>query len=338
MLTKPIGSLGRLEELAAWYAAARGEFPPPALERVELAVFAADHGVVVEGVSAYGSASTAAVVTNVMAGGAAVNALARSTNVEVVLVDVGVAGDLSAAPASPVVPLTSRWIRAGTRNLRREPAMTQGEAERALDAGRVTARDAVARGADVIALGEIGIGNTTAAAALVSACTGFVPDAVVGRGTGIDDATRARKVRVVEDALALHRGASRTPLELLACLGGLEIAAMVGCALEAARHRVPVVLDGVVTSAAALIAVALDPGLRAYLVAGHLSPEPAARIALERLELRPVLDLGMRLGEGTGAVLALGVLRAAVEAEASMATFATAGIVGRPGTDRGVVP
>ncbi len=333
-LAKPPGSLGRLEEIAAWYAAARGVHPPPAVERVVLALFAADHGVVVEGVSAYGSSNTAAVVANVMAGGAAVNALARSTRVDVALVDVGIAGDLSAAPREPLVPLASRRVRPGTGNLRREPAMSVDEARRAMEAGAATARAVIAQGAALVGLGEIGIGNTTSASALTAALTGALPGTVVGRGTGLDEEGRARKVHVVQDALALH-GASQAPLELLACLGGLEIAAMVGCALEAARARVPVVLDGVVTCAAALVAVALDPAVRAYLLAGHLSPEPAARIALEQLGLRPVLELGMRLGEGTGAVLAMGVVRAAVELEASMATFATAGIVGRAGTDSG---
>jgi nicotinate-nucleotide--dimethylbenzimidazole phosphoribosyltransferase len=273
-----------------------------------------------------------------MAGGAAVNALSRANGVEIALVDVGIAGDLSAAPTAPLVPLAARRVRAGTRNLRREAAMTVDEARRAMDAGAVTARRAVEGGADIVGLGEIGIGNTTAAAALVAAFTGAVPSAAVGRGTGIDDAVRARKVRVVQEALARHRGATAEPLGVLASLGGLEIAAMVGCALEAARLGVPVVLDGVVAGAAALVAVAMEPCLHGYLLAAHLSPEPAARLALERLELAPVLDLGMRLGEGTGAVLAMGLVRAAVELEASMATFATAGIVGRPGTDLGACP
>src|SRR5262249_16264326 len=170
-LTKPVGSLGRLEELSAWYAAARGVHPPPALRRAVLALFAADHGVVVEGVSAYPSSSTAAVVANVMAGGAAVNALAGAHGVEIALVDVGVAGDLSAAPTSPLVPLTTRRVRAGTRNLRLEAAMTVDEARRAMDAGAATAREIVEQGADIVGLGEVGIGNTTAAAALVAAFT-----------------------------------------------------------------------------------------------------------------------------------------------------------------------
>jgi nicotinate-nucleotide--dimethylbenzimidazole phosphoribosyltransferase len=334
-LTKPAGSLGRLEEISAWYAAARGTYPPRPPEHAVLALFAADHGVVVEGVSAYGSMNTAAVVANVMAGGAAVNALARSTGVAISLIDVGIAGDLSAAPRAPLVPLGSRRVRRGTGNLRREPAMTLDEAARALEAGAATAREAILAGADLLSIGEIGIGNTTAAAALAAAFAGVPASAVVGRGTGIADEVRARKVRVVEDALALHQPDHRSPLERLALLGGLEIAAMAGAILEAARRRIPVVLDGFVTGAAALVAVALEPGVRPYLLASHLSPEPGARVVLDRLELRPLLDLEMRLGEGTGGLLAVSMVRAAVDLEQSMATFATAGVVGRPGTDLG---
>jgi nicotinate-nucleotide--dimethylbenzimidazole phosphoribosyltransferase len=273
------------------------------------------------------------VVANVMAGGAAVNALARSTGVAITLVDVGIAGDLSLVPRAPLVRLLSRRVRSGTGNLRREPAMTLDEARGALEVGAATARDAIAAGADLLAIGEIGIGNTTSAAALSAAFAGVPAAAVVGRGTGIDDEVRARKVRVVEDALALHHAENRSPLELLARLGGLEIAAMVGCALEAARHRTPIVLDGFVTGAAALVAVAMDPRVRPYLLAAHLSPEPGAGVVLDRLELRPLLDFGMRLGEGTGALLAVSMIRAGVNLEQSMATFATAGVVGRPGTD-----
>lgn len=336
-LTKPVGSLGRLEEMAAWYAAARGAFPSP-LRSATLALFAADHGVVVEGVSAYGSQLTASMVVNVMAGGAAVNALARTTGVDLVLVDVGVAGDLSAAPTHPLVPLSSHAVRRGTGNIRREPAMTTRDGEAALAVGEAVARDASDAGADVILLGELGIGNTTSAAALTCFYTAAPPSHVVGRGTGISDAVLARKIDVVADALALHGPFVHSPIDALARLGGLEIAAMAGCALEAARRRLPVVLDGFVTNAAALVAQAMDPNVVGYLLAGHVSPEPGAALALARLGLVPLLDLDMRLGEGTGAVLATNILRAAVAAQLSMATFATAGVVGRPGTERGAKP
>ncbi|HMJ54789.1 MAG TPA: nicotinate-nucleotide--dimethylbenzimidazole phosphoribosyltransferase [Polyangiaceae bacterium] len=331
-LTKPTESLGRLEDLAAWYAGARGVSPMNRIERATLALFVADHGVVVEGVSAYGSQVTAAMIANVMAGGAAINALARQAGADIALVDVGVAGDLSAVPTRPVISLLRRSIRAGTGNMRRERAMRQSDVEAALLVGTTLASNAVAQGADVVLLGEMGIGNTTAAAALTSALLGAPPRDVVGPGTGIGNDVVARKVAVVEDALALHQPDPNDPLDVLCAVGGLEIAALVGCALEAARHRVPILLDGYVTNAAALVAAAMDPGIVPFLLASHASPEPGARIVLDHLRLAPLFDLGLRLGEGTGAALALPVLRSAVDVHLSMATFATAGIVGRVGS------
>jgi nicotinate-nucleotide--dimethylbenzimidazole phosphoribosyltransferase len=330
-LTKPVGSLGRLEELAAWYAGARGAFPAPAVKRAVLAIFAADHGVAVEGVSAYGSPVTAAMIANVMSGGAAIHAIAAEAHVDILLTDVGTAGDLSALPSRPVVALRHDKVRAGTANLRVEPAMLRSEAEAAMAAGARVARDAVALGADVIGLGEIGIGNTTAAAALTCALLGCAPAVAVGRGTGVGDDVFARKIATVEAALARHRPDPLDPIGALAALGGLEIAALAGCALEAARHRVPVVLDGFVTNAAALVATRIDPALRDYLLAAHASPEPGAALALADLGCAPLFDLHMRLGEGTGAALAMALLRTAVHVQRSMATFATAGIVGRAG-------
>ncbi len=328
-LAKPVGSLGRLEELAAFYAAARGTFPAPTLEQAALLLFAADHGVVSEGVSAYGSQLTAAVVANVMAGGAAVNAIAREQNVGIALYDVGIAGDLSAMPREPVVRLSRQTVRAGTRNLCREPALTQSEVARALAVGEVAAATAVGSGAGAVGLGEIGIGNTTAAAALVAAFCGIPAELAVGGGTGVEGAVLERKRRLVASAVALHQPDPRDPLGTLAALGGLEIVALVGAMLGAARQRVPVVLDGFITQAAALAAVAIEPALRGYLLVAHASTEPGARYALECLGLEPLFDLRMRLGEGTGACLALGLLRTAVALERGMATFATAGIVGR---------
>lgn len=335
-LAKPIGSLGRIEALATWYAGAHATFPPPLVRRAKLAVFAADHGVVVEGVSAYGSQLTAATVINAMAGGAAVNVLCRENAVELSLVDVGITGDLSAAPTAPLVPLVSRKVRPGTANLRREPAMALADAESAIEHGREIAAGAFDSGVHLLGIGEIGIGNTTAAAALTCVFTGAAPSAVVGCGTGISEAIRERKVAVVEEALALLRPDSRQPVEALALVGGLEIAAMVGAFLEARRLRLPVVLDGFVTNAAALVAAAIDPATPSILLAAHRSPEPGASIALAKLGFDPVLDLGLRLGEGTGAAIGIGLVRASVATLLSMATFATAGIVGRPGTDVGV--
>ncbi|HEY5375209.1 MAG TPA: nicotinate-nucleotide--dimethylbenzimidazole phosphoribosyltransferase, partial [Polyangiaceae bacterium] len=298
-LTKPVGSLGRLEELAAFYAGAHRVFPPPALTRATLALFLADHGVAAEGVSAFGSSVTAAMAANVMSGGAGVSAIAADCRLDILMTDVGIAGDLSALPTAPLVALRSRRVRAGTRNLSREPAMTRAEVESAIAVGAEAAQAAVTAGSCALALGEIGIGNTTAAAALVCVFAGIAPALAVGRGTGISDTVMARKIGLIEAALALHRPDASDPLGVLAALGGLEIAALVGCMTEAARHGVPVVLDGLVTNAAALVAVRLEPNVGGYLLAAHESTEPGATVALAHLNLQPLLKLDMRLGEGT---------------------------------------
>ncbi len=326
-LTKPRGSLGRLEDLAVWYAAARGVFPVEPPVRPALAVFLADHGVVAEGVSAYGSQVTAAMACNVMSGGAAVSVLAQKNRVEIVAIDVGIAGDLSAAPREPQVPLVSAKVRAGTANLRVAPAMTREEARAAMDVGARVADDLHARGSTLVGVGEIGIGNTTAGAALVACFAGVDPEVACGRGTGVDDETLRRKIRVVREALALHRPDPADPIGALAAVGGLELAAMAGFLLRAASRRVPVVLDGFLAGASALVARALDPNVVGYLVASHASAERGARAALASLGLEPLLALGMRLGEGTGALLGIELVRSAVELQARMATFATAGIV-----------
>jgi nicotinate-nucleotide--dimethylbenzimidazole phosphoribosyltransferase len=330
LLTKPTGSLGRLEEVATWYAAARGVFPVAPPQRTALALFLADHGVVVEGVSAYGSQVTAAMACNVMAGGAACSVLARRNGTALLAVDVGIAGDLSAAPTTPRVPLMRAKVRAGTRNLRVERAMSDSEVHAAMDVGRSTAERAHADGVELAAIGEIGIGNTTAAAALVSAFTGAPPEQTCGRGTGLDDATLARKVDVVRDALRLHAVGRTDPIGALAAIGGLEIAAMVGFLLRASALRMPVLLDGFVTNAAALVAQAIEPAAARRWLASHASAEPGARIALSHLGLQPLLALEMRLGEGTGALLAVPLVQAAVALQAEMATFATAGVVRSP--------
>ena len=333
-LTKPVGSLGRLEELAMFYAGAHRAFPAPALDRGALALFVADHGIAAQGVSAYGSTLSAAMTANVMSGGAAVCAIADDCRVDILLTDVGIAGDLSALPITPRIPLRRRRIRAGTGDLSREPAMTRAEAESAMAVGAETALSAINAGSHAIAIGEIGIGNTTAAAALVSAFTGIAPALITGRGTGISAAAMTRKVALIERALALHRPDPRDDaIGVLAALGGLEIAAMVGCLLEAARRGVPVILDGLVTNAAALVASGIEPNVRGYLIAAHESTEPGARAALAELQLVPLLELDMRLGEGTGACLGLALLRTAVLTQRSMATFASAGIVGRAGIE-----
>ena len=326
-LTKPRGSLGRLEELAVWYAAARGTFPVEPPERPALAVFLADHGVVAEGVSAYGSQVTAAMACNVMAGGAAVSVLARKNGIALVAVDVGIAGDLSAAPREPKVALVPAKVRAGTANLRVAPAMTRDEAHAAMAVGARIADELQASGSTLAGVGEIGIGNTTAGAALIACFAGVAPEVACGRGTGIDDDALARKIRVVKDALALHRPSAEDPVGALAAVGGLELAAMTGFLLRAASNRIPVVLDGFLAGASALVARAIDPNVVGYLVASHMSAERGARAALESLGLEPLQSLGMRLGEGTGALLGIELVRSAVELQARMATFATAGIV-----------
>src|SRR6478609_5688863 len=333
-LTKPVGSLGRLEDLAVFYAGARRAFPPPALARATLTLFAADHGIAAQGVSAYGSTLTAAMVANVMSGGAAVCAMAADCRLDLLLTDVGIAGDLSAIPTSPLVALQRQRVRAGTGDLSREPAMTRAEAESAMAVGADATTSAISDGSDAIAVGEIGIGNTTSAAALASALTGVAPSLVVGRGTGLGDQAMARKVSLIEQAISLHAPDRDDPLGVLAALGGLEIAALVGCMIEAARRGVPVILDGFVTNAAALVATRMEPNLGGYLLAAHESPEPGARAALAHLRLTPLLGLEMRLGEGTGACLGTALLRTAVHTQSSMATFATAGIVGRSGIER----
>ena len=238
---------------------------------------------------------------------------------------------MSSAPQEPVVGLRRKKVRAGTGDMSRGLAASRADVEAALAIGAEAAKEAVRAGADAIALGEIGIGNTTAAAALTAVFARRAPDQVVGSGTGVAGEVLARKLDVVVRALALHQPDARDPIGVLAAVGGLEIAAVAGCALEAARQRVPIVLDGFVTNAAALAAVRLDPEVRSYLLASHASTERGARFALEALRLEPLLELGMRLGEGTGAVLGISLLRAAVTTLLSMATFATAGVVGLAG-------
>jgi nicotinate-nucleotide--dimethylbenzimidazole phosphoribosyltransferase len=325
-LTKPKGSLGRLEDLAAWYAGAIGQFPCEPPQRPMVAVFAADHGVVAEGVSAYSSQVTAAMVCNMMAGGAAINVLARRHQVDLALVDVGVAGDLSAAPTRPIVALRAAKVRAGTANLYLEPAMEREEAEEAVAVGARTADACIDGGADILGTGEIGIGNTTAAAAVVCAMLGAAACDVVGSGTGIDDVARARKIAVVEGALRRHAPDAKDPLSVLAAVGGLEFGAIVGFILRAVERRTPVVLDGFLSGASALVARGMCRDVTHLMVASHASTERGSGLVLDALGLRPLLSLEMRLGEGTGAVLGIDLVRSAVALQHEMATFATAGV------------
>jgi nicotinate-nucleotide--dimethylbenzimidazole phosphoribosyltransferase len=321
VLTKPSGSLGRLEDVSVQLAGIAGECPPPMPEPAVVAVFAADHGVHAQGVSPWPQEVTAQMVANFLASGAAVNAIAAQAGAEVRVVDVGVATGLPAAPG-----LLSRKIRPGTADMTEGPAMTRDEARRAVETGIEIARDLIAAGSRCLVTGDMGIANTTASAALIAVFTDATPALVTGRGTGIDDQTWARKVNVVRRALELHRCDPADPLGVLAAVGGLEHAALAGFILAGAAHRVPVILDGVIACAAALAARAFAPDVTGCLIAGHLSTEPGARRALDALGLPPLLDLGLRLGEGSGALLALPVVAAAARVLRDMATFDSAGV------------
>jgi nicotinate-nucleotide--dimethylbenzimidazole phosphoribosyltransferase len=319
-LTKPPGALGRLETLGTQLAAIAGQVPPPIPEPAAVAVFAGDHGVLAEGVSPWPQEVTAQMVANFATGGAAVNVLAREVGASVTVVDVGVA-----TPYRPADGIVDRNVRRGTRNLAAGPALTDTEVAAALDAGAAVALDLVAGGARCLVTGDMGIGNTTPSAALVAAFTGRSAAAVTGRGTGVADDVLATKVRVVDAALGrLARGAE--PRRVLAEVGGLEHVALAGFIIGAAAARVPVIVDGVISAAALLAAHALVPGVLPYVVAGHRSTEPGSTAVLAHLGLEPLLDLGLRLGEGTGAVLALPLVRAAARILGEMATFDQAGV------------
>jgi nicotinate-nucleotide--dimethylbenzimidazole phosphoribosyltransferase len=322
-LTKPAGSLGRLEELSIWVAACQGTCPPQQFARARVVVFAGDHGVAAAGVSAYPTEVTAAMVANFAAGGAAVNVLAEVAGAGVRVVDIAVDTD---EPASPAIG--AHKIRRSSGNIAVEDALTPDEVVQAIDAGRAIADDEVDSGADLLIAGDMGIGNTTPATTLIAALTDSEPVAVVGRGTGIDDAGWARKTAAIRDALYRTRRISADPVALLRICGGADLAAMTGFLAQAAVRRTPVLLDGVVVTAAALAAEKLAPGAKLWWRAGHRSTEPAHTLALRQLELDPIVELDMRLGEGSGAVVALPVLRAAVATLASMATFSEAGISG----------
>jgi nicotinate-nucleotide--dimethylbenzimidazole phosphoribosyltransferase len=322
-LTKPSGSLGRLEAVSVQLSGVAGECPPPLPEPAVVAVFAADHGVHAQGVTPWPQEVTAQMVANFLNAGAVVNAIAAQAGAEVCVVDVGVAADLPSAPG-----LLPRKIRPGTADMTAGPAMSREQAERAVEVGIETARDLVAAGNRCLLTGDMGIANTTASAALIAVFTGADPEQVTGRGTGIDDETWQRKVGVVRRALARHGPDPADPLAVLAAVGGLEHAALAGFMLGGAALRVPVVLDGVIAGAAALAARALAPDVTAGLIAGHLSSEPGARRALDALGLHPLLDLELRLGEGSGAALALPVVAAAARVLREVATFDSAGVSG----------
>jgi nicotinate-nucleotide--dimethylbenzimidazole phosphoribosyltransferase len=315
-LTKPPGSLGRLERLALQVAGMTAN-ALPRLNDKRVVVMVGDHGVVAEGVSAYPAEVTAQMVANFARGGAAINVLARQFGAQVHVVDVGVAATL---PED--LPIIHRKVAFGSANMAHGPAMTSDQMLQAVRVGLDQSEDPV----DVVCLGEMGIGNTTAASAIVAAVTGLPTPRVTGRGTGIDDTTWSRKVDVIERALAVNRPDPRDPLDVLAKVGGLEIAALVGLIVGSAAKRRPILVDGFIATAAALLAAELCPAARAYMIAAHRSVEIGHSAALERLELEPLFALDLRLGEGSGAALALPILDAALALLSEMATFEEAGI------------
>lgn len=322
-LTKPAGALGRLETLSVQLAGITGRLRP-ALTPRQVIVCAADHGVTAEGVSAYPSEVTAQMVLNFLHGGAAINVLARQFGATVLVLDVGVQSDLPEHPH-----LRGAKVRRGTGNLRREPAMQRSEAVAAVEAGIGTAQAAIAGGARVLVTGDMGIGNTTASAAIAAALTGKPAAEVTGFGTGLDDAGRRHKAAVIQEALALHRPDPHDGLDVLASVGGLEIGAIAGVILAGAAARVPVVIDGIISTAGAAIADSLCSAVRPFLIAGHQGVEPGHAVLLSYLGLVPLIELDLRLGEGTGATLALPLLDAAVATLNEMATFAEAQVSGR---------
>ncbi len=318
-LTKPAGALGRLEALGNWVAACQGVCPPRQFERARVVVFAGDHGVARHGVSAYPSEVTAQMVANFLSGGAAVNVLARLADATVRVEDLAVDGDTA--------PEISKYkVRRSSGSIDREDALTEDEVQAALAAGAAIADEEIDSGADLLIAGDMGIGNTTPATALIAAITDTEPVIAVGRGTGVDDAGWIRKTAAIRDAMWRARPLVHDPVALLRTASGADLTAMAGFLARAAARRTPVILDGVVVTAAALVADRLAPGARAWWAAGHLSSEPSHKIALDRLQLEPLLDMQMRLGEGSGALTALPILRAAVATLSDMAPFAEAGV------------
>jgi nicotinate-nucleotide--dimethylbenzimidazole phosphoribosyltransferase len=328
-LTKPRGSLGVLEDIAVRLAGIAGQCPPPMPVSPALAIFAGDHGVHAQGVTPWPQEVTAQMVANFAAGGAVANAFAAQVGASVTVVDVGVAADLPAAPG-----LLSRKVAYGTADLSQGPAMTSEQAVEALRVGFEVARDLVAGGSRCLITGDMGIANTTASAALICAFAGQDPAAVTGRGTGVDDATLERKIQIVRQALRVNgvpeagavQEGRENALRVLAAVGGLEHAAIAGFVLGAAAVRVPVILDGVIAGSAALAAAALAPDAIGYCVAGHRSAEPGHAVALAFLGLRPLVELELRLGEGTGGLLAHPLVSAAVRVMHDVATFDAAGV------------
>lgn len=316
----PRGSLGRLAELAILYASIRA-IPVGEIRDKVVFTMAGDHGVVAEGVSAFPQEVTGQMVRNFLSGGAAINVLARHAGARVVVVDCGVAGEFSDTQG-----LKARKIGRGTRNITKGPAMTTEEAISSIELGIEVLEEELQHGADLIAVGDMGIGNTTPSSAVLAALSGADIKDVTGQGTGVDGLGLARKLKAVETALEVNRPDPKQPIDVLAKVGGYEIGAIAGVCLGAARYRRPVIIDGFISTAGALLATHIEPRVKDYLIASHLSTEKGHRLMLEELGKRPILDLEMRLGEGTGAVLAMWLVEASVKLLAEMATFSEAGV------------
>jgi len=319
-LTKPLGSLGRLEELSIKVAGIKGE-PMPGLSRKAIVTMASDHGVAGEGVSAYPQEVTAQMVQNFLRGGAGINVLARHVGARVVVVDMGVASAMEPHPA-----LVSRKIAYGTQNMTQGPAMTREQAIECVKVGLEIVEKEVEKGLDIIGTGDMGIGNTTPSSAITAVITGESVAKVTGRGTGIDDRQLAQKVKVIERALRVNQPSPNDPIDVLSKVGGFEIGGLSGVILGAAAHRIPIVIDGFISGAAALIAAGLSPMVRDYLIASHISVECGHQAILEYLGLRPLLAFELRLGEGTGAALGIFLVEAAARVLSEMATFSAAGV------------
>jgi nicotinate-nucleotide--dimethylbenzimidazole phosphoribosyltransferase len=323
-LTKPPGSLGRLEELAIWYTAISGKLQNN-VQKKTIVTFAGDHGVADESVSAYPKSVTAQMVYNFLNGGAAVNILAKHVNAEVRVVDMGVDHDFN-----NLAGLIHRKVARGTQNIASGPAMTREQAFECVAIGIGLADDLAADGVSILGTGDMGIANTTSSSAIVSVMTGQSVRRVTGRGTGLNEAAWEHKVKVIERAIAINRPESNDSFDVLAKIGGFEIGGIAGLIIGSASHGIPVVLDGFISTAGALIAVGLQPDIKDYLCAAHRSAEPGHAVALEHLKLKPLLELEMRLGEGTGAALGIGLVEAAVRILNEMATFEEAGVANRP--------
>lgn len=320
-LTKPSGSLGRLEEFAKRIVAITGNPMPPLFRRKAIFVFAGDHGVVDEGVSLFPKEVTVQMVHNFLGGGAGINVLARHAGADVVVVDMGVDQDFEDDPG-----LIRKKVVRGTKNMRKGPAMTRGEAGQTIDVGIALAREYADKGYRLFGTGDMGIGNTTPSSAIASVMTGAPPADVTGKGTGISDDSLIRKVTVIEDAIALNSPDPNDPLDVLAKVGGAEIGGIAGLILGAASLGIPVVVDGLISTAGAIIAWAMEPAAADYMFAAHNSVEKGHRVMLEKMGLEPILDMGLRLGEGTGAALAITLIEAGLKVYREMATFDEAGV------------